>query len=1014
MRRLTALVVGVALCVTLLPAAASAQGTSAATITGVVKDASGAVLPGVTVEAASPALIEKVRVTVTDDRGEYRIVELRPGTYTVTFSLPGFSTLKREGLALTSNFTAAIQAEMKVGGLEETITVSGQSPLVDVQTVAQQTVLQKSLLDAVPTNRTIGSLIALIPAIVAPPSGSDVGGSQGESTGRISIHGSKLADGKQLQDGMRSNPLTTNGGSRGHVINSLSAQEVVVETGGGGSGEYSTAGAVINMIPKDGGNRFSGSFFTTGSNPAMQGNNLTSKLKAQGLSSVNTTRLTFDVNAYVAGPLVKDKLWFMVDSRVWGRTQGIPDLYEDSSLDDWVYTPDLSKPVRAPERDRQHDARVTWQASSKDKFTFHYGWQTYHSSNNQGLLSVAGTSWERRGNAYCPETHLYQSTWTRPQSNRVLFEAGVTAFDFDINTLEGAKVSSLCVVPNDYVAIVERNLAFSPANWHGFSFRSNIHHKQQNARGSMSYVTGSHHFKTGMFLMFAQEMQPQTSNIKDTRGLPLTYVFNGGVPIQLTQNVWPNDLQRRMNPELGIFAQDQWTIRRLTLNLGLRYEYFQNSVPAVSIPAGPLSDANSFPAMGCIPCWHDLNPRAAAAYDLFGDGKTAVKASIGRYVEAQTTGLAGLYGPAAAAINSTTRTWTDANRNFFPDCDLRSTVVNGECGAMANPEFGKSQSRVHADPDYITGWGKRGYTWMSSLGIQRDLGLGIALDAEYYHTWYGNQVVRDNILVTPADYDPYCVTAPMDSRLGSVSGTQVCGLYDIKPSKFGQADFVDGLASKFGKVSESFTGFDVTMNARLPRGANVSGGMSIGNAIGNGSGFGSLVSNKIKRCLVVDSPQESVAAGTTTTGLYNCDYQNPTRANFRLNGSIPLGGGFQAAAVYQNLPALNYGAQATYSSAQIAPSLGRQLSAGGTVTIDLLKPFSKFLDDRINQLDLRLSKKWRTGGLGFQLNTDLYNVINRSAVLNTNSVYGTNGVNWLKPSQVLDARLFKMGVQVDF
>ena len=199
MGRVTIVCFGLIVYLMLLPTTASAQGTSAATITGVVKDASGAVLPGVTVEAASPALIEKVRVTVTDDKGEYRIVELRPGTYTVTFSLPGFSTLKREGLTLTSNFTAAIQAEMRVGGLEETIIVTGQSPLVDVQTVAQQTVLQKSLLDAVPTNRTIGSLIALIPAIVAPPSGSDVGGSQGESTGRISIHGSKLADGKQLQ-----------------------------------------------------------------------------------------------------------------------------------------------------------------------------------------------------------------------------------------------------------------------------------------------------------------------------------------------------------------------------------------------------------------------------------------------------------------------------------------------------------------------------------------------------------------------------------------------------------------------------------------------------------------------------------------------------------------------------------------------------------------------------------------------------------------------------------------------
>jgi hypothetical protein len=395
----------------------------------------------------------------------------------------------------------------------------------------------------------------------------------------------------------------------------------------------------------------------------------------------------------------------------------------------------------------------------------------------------------------------------------------------------------------------------------------------------------------------------------------------------------------------------------------------------------------------------------AAAYDLFGDGKTAVKASIGRYVDAQTTGLSVAYGPTAAAITSTTRSWTDSNGNFFPDCDLRSTVANGECGAMANPNFGGTQARIHADPDWIKGWGKRGYTWVSSLELQRDLGAGIALNTGYYRTWYGNQIATDNTLVTPADYDPYCVTAPTDSRLGSVSGTQVCGLDDINPAKFGQVDSVVGLASKFGKVSETFNGFDVTMQARLARGANMSGGVSVGNAVGNGSGFGALVSAKIKRCFVVDSPQE----------LYNCAYDNPTRASFRLNGSIPLPLGLQAAAVYQNLPALNYGATTTYTTAQVATSLGRPLAGGTrTVTIDLLKPYSAYLNDRINQLDLRLSKKWRAQGLGFQLNTDLYNITNASPVLNINSTYGTNGAGWLKPSQVLDARLFKMGVQVDF
>ena len=1003
MGRVMSVCFGVLVYLLLLPAPTAAQGTSAATITGVVKDTSGAVLPGVTVEAASPALIEKVRSTVTDDKGVFRITELRPGTYTVTFSLPGFSTLKRDGLELTSNFTAAIQGVLKVGGLEETITVSGESPLVDVQTVVQQTVLQKALLDAVPTNRSVASLAALMPMVVLPPSASDVGGSGGEAAQRISIHGSKFSDQKLLQDGMRVTPLSESGGSRGHIVNTLAAQEVVVETGGGGSAEVSTAGAVMNMIPKDGGNRFSGSFFATGSNRAMQGTNLTDKLRAQGLNSVNSLPAVFDVNGYVAGPLVQDRLWFMTDSRRWGRTQAVPDLYEDARYDDWVFTPDLNKPVTAPERNRQHDVRVTWQASTKDKVSAAYGWQYYHGSNNRGKLSTTDTAWERKGNSYCPTTSLKQVSWVRPQSNRLLFEGGFTKFNFRINTL--GKVPDNCDTLPAYAAITEQNLAFSPATWHGSGSRGDTDDRQENARASMSYVSGAHHFKTGMFMEHASSRSSSITTSTDTRGLPLSYTFNSGVPVQLSQSVSPSNSQRFMNPEFALFAQDQWTVKRLTLNLGLRFEYMRQSAPAIDLPVGLLSDARHFDPLSCIPCWKDINPRVAVAYDLFGDGKTAVKASIGRYVKASTTEIAGAYAPQAAAITSTTRAWTDSNGNFFPDCDLRSTVANGECGAMANPSFGGIQPRVHADPDWITGWGKRGYAWTSGVSIQRELGLGVALDAGYYRSWYGNQTVRDNILVTPADYDPYCVTAPVDARLGSVSGRQVCGLYDIKPEKFGQVDSVDTLASKFGKYTEVFNGVDISLNARLPRGANVSGGVSLGNSVGTGSGFEASVGSGTKRCFVVDSPQD----------LYNCESANPYRPNFKVNGSIPLPRGFQAAAVYTNLPALGYFAAATFSTAQIQPSLGRPL-AGGTrnVTIDLLQPTSAFLDSRTNQLDLRLSKKWRAAGLGFQLNTDLYNVFDASPVLNINSTYGTNGANWLRPTQVLDARLFKMGVQVDF
>ena len=162
---------------TVFPNVVFAQGTSAASITGVVTDTSGAVLPGVTVEASSPVLIEKVRSAVTDERGEYRIVELRPGAYTMTFTLTGFATLRREGLELPPSFNATVNAQLRIGALEESVTVSGASPLVDTQTVTRQTVLPKALLDAVPSAKTLLSFYALTPALQSPTNAQDVGGS---------------------------------------------------------------------------------------------------------------------------------------------------------------------------------------------------------------------------------------------------------------------------------------------------------------------------------------------------------------------------------------------------------------------------------------------------------------------------------------------------------------------------------------------------------------------------------------------------------------------------------------------------------------------------------------------------------------------------------------------------------------------------------------------------------------------------------------------------------------------
>src|SRR5204863_34800 len=217
-----------------------------------------AVLPGVTVEASSPALIERVRSAVTDGQGQYKITELRPGTYSVTFTLSGFSVTKRDGIELTANFTAAINVELSVGALTETVTVSGQSALVDVQNVNQQKTFSRALLDTVPTNKGMLGYAALVPAVLSPPNAQDVGGSKGEMAVRMAIHGGKQSDQKLLQDGMRYNAMVQGGTGRAFFINPASSEEIVVALANGGSGEAPTGGVMVDVVPKDGGNRNAG------------------------------------------------------------------------------------------------------------------------------------------------------------------------------------------------------------------------------------------------------------------------------------------------------------------------------------------------------------------------------------------------------------------------------------------------------------------------------------------------------------------------------------------------------------------------------------------------------------------------------------------------------------------------------------------------------------------------------------------------------------------------------------
>ena len=529
-----------------------------------------------------------------------------------------------------------------------------------------------------------------------------------------------------------------------------------------------------------------------------------------------------------------------------------------------------------------------------------------------------------------------------------------------------------------------------------------------NQRASMSYITGSHTIKAGMLAL--ETLDPGKAT---TERLPFSYTFNNGMPTGITEFVSPVTTTQSLKMGLGLFVQDQWRINRMTLNLGMRYEYVNAYAPAIDRPTSLLADAASFPEVDCLPCWHDINPSAAVAYDLFGNGKTAVKASIGKYAS-QVTGFGNTFGPASAVVNSTTRAWTDSNGNFYPDCDLRTPALSGECGPMANQAFGQVQVRTNPDPNWITGWNKRGYAWETSASVDHELRPGVAVNVGYFRTWYGNFTVTDNLAVGPADFDPYCVTWPTDSRLDH-SGQQVCGFYDVKPAFFGQVNNLVTLASNYGNWTEYYQGVDANLSIRLPRGGQLGGGWNIGNSITLPQGM-SFVSNNQSKCFVVDSPQDltfptSIYLGAT--GAANgCETLNSYQNRVKLNVSYPLPYGFQAAAVYQNLPGTYYSAFTTFRTAQIQPTLGRALAGGTrTITVDLVPLYNHFLDGRITQLDLRLSKIVHIGRTRLQGNLDVFNVVNSNTVLGVQQQYGAT---WLQPTQILPGRMLKLGFQVDF
>jgi hypothetical protein len=966
-------------------------------IAGSVKDTSGGALPGVSVEASSPALIEKVRTVITDGQGNYQIINLPPGVYMVTFTLSGFGTLKQEGIELTSSGTMTVNADLRVGTIEESVTVSGEAPTVDIRNVAERRVLQRDVLDALPVSRsTMTGFAAVTTGIYTNRNIQDVGGTNAENQTALAAHGSRPNDAQALYDGMTYNSMMASGAGGGAYplyTNQGAVQEISIEVSAN-SAESPVSGVRTNLIPKEGGNNLKGSVVGSYAPGSWQSNNASDALRARGLQTNTKLIRIYDFNPTLGGALMRDKLWFFAAYRYWGTaTQEANTFYMKDPLA-FVYTPDLSRPGITSQPVWSHTLKLTWQASQKHKIG-------YFLDNQDICRCVIGlsatTQPEATTNQHSKPARLQTLTWTAPLSNKIILDAGANY------NLYGYNVALLDQVSPTTIGVLEQTtgMRFRAPFVTGAGFGSTVFdapNYRLNQRFSMSYVPGSHVLKVGF------QIGQGVRRIDNTVNGDMTYTLSNGVPNRVDLFTTPYSTKDGIRADLGIFAQDQWTMRRLTLNYGARFDYFNSYAAATNLPATRFVGPRVFPEVQG-PRWKDISPRFGAAYDLFGEGQTAVKVSVGRYLAGEGTGLSRAIHPVTTSTNTAFRTFRDLNGNYIPDCNLTAPQDQPECGPISDRNFGNTNIVNHWDPDLMNGWGKRGSDWEVGVTMQHAVTRRISVSAGYYHRWFQNffdssfarqtvssgvpgrgDLAVDNLAVTPADFDPYCITSPVDPRLPGGGGQRICGLYDLNPTKFGLVDNLITFKGNYGKPKQFYDAVDVTFNARLPRGSTLSGGASTGRMV-------------YDNCVVIDSPQ----------ALRFCKVTQPFQPQFKVQGLFPLLWGIQASTTWQNLPGNEISAIYTRTSAQIAPELGRPLSTS-TVSIDLIPPGTMF-ENRINQLDARLGKSVRIGRTRVQGNFDMYNLFNANTVLGLNNTYGQA---WLTPTSILAGRLFKATINLDF
>jgi len=996
--------------VVLLPELARAQ----ASIAGVVKDMSGAVLPGVTVEAASPALIEKVRTAVTDASGQYRIEDLRPGTYVVTFTLSGFSIVQRPGIELTGSFAAKVDADLKVGALAETITVSGETPVVDVVNARKQSTIPNDAIAAIPTARLYHSIAALVPGISMTT--QDVGGIAGPTTVTFSSRGGPGNEGRLTVDGL-SLGASLNGTGVSYTVADVGNAAEIVFTTAGQMGESEVAGPAMNLVPRQGGNRFTGTFFANGAPGRFQQNNSADAIAA-GLTAPQDLLKIWDVNGAIGGPIRRDRLWYFGSVRYQGNRKTAPS-YSNANAGDptkWTYVKTTEQAIDDGTW-KNANARFTFQATPRNKFNFFWDEQ-------QLCTSCLGSTNDA---TIAPEAHynnhawprVQQVSWSSPWTSKLLFEAGWGA-----NIIDNYGTRPNVGNYNQLIPVTELCQQGCSANGGipGLRYRSTAttpfvgayeaDSRVWNWRASAAHVSGGRSLKVGYQ---GTQIVNHFARVQMSDAW-MSYSFNNGSPFQFTQFIGPA-MQNTHVTVHALYAQEQWTFDRLTLQGAVRWDHTNGLFPEQTIGPNPF-----VPTPIVVPetkgtQYDDFTPRGAVVYDLFGNARTALKFNFGKYLAAAdgSSITGGLTNPlnnyvGTNFLGSGARTWTDANTNFVVDCWVNGVLPNaavdnrpsgGDFCGQGNLNFGNFVApTTNYDPAILTGWSKRPYDWNFGWQVQQQLLPRLSVEVGYFRRIFGNFAVTDNL--AQSIFATAELTAPVDPRLPDGGGYTVGTIYNVDPSQSGRTNNLVNLSDNLGvKQKQHWNGVEVNFNARIRNSLTLQGGTSTGRTS-------------------TDTCEIRAKFPETAVNNPYCKVDNPflTQARGFASYIVPKID-VALSTTFQSIPGNNLSANYAFSNAVVAPLLGRNLSGNApNITVNLIKP-GTMQGDRTNQIDVRAGKVLRFAGYRTQFSVDVYNLLNSSRIGTYQQSFivpdpVTLTQKWLAPQNILPARFFKLTAQIDF